>query len=392
MKIGIFTECYLPTINGVVTSIESFRKELEKRGHQVFIFAPNHKDAPFLPNVFRVPSIPQPIQRDYPIGLPFLTNLNEEIEKLQLDVIHTQHIFLMGGFGQRVAKKFNLPLVHTYHSLMTMYAEYAPTRFIQNILKKWIIKRARWFCNKTNRVIVPSSPLIPLLQSYGIKGPFEVVPTGIELSQFDDKETGKKEECRKIIAKKYKIPLDKDWLLYLARISFEKRLDLLLEAFLLVKKEFPNCHLIIVGSGPYEKQLKEQISKLGLKNEITACGFKTGQERNQFFKSADIFTFPSPSETQGIVIIESMASGTPVVAIDLFGPKDIIKNGKNGFLTPLDPREFSIAILKLLKDPQLRKKFQKEAKKTALNFSTSNCCQKLIKTYTEVIKEGPRND
>lgn len=382
MNIGIFTECYKPTINGVVMSIEAFKNQLEKKGHQVFVFAPSHKQAVPLANVYRVPSITLPSPKDYPIGIPYLSYslIRSVVFSLHLDIIHTQHIFLMGGFGQKLAKQLGIPTVHTYHTMMTEYTHYVPIKILRELSKKFIIIRSRKFCNRANIVIVPSTPVADVLRSYGVKTPIEILPTGIDLKQFKKLNTTE----RKNFLKKYNIPDKKCILLFVGRLAREKNLSFLLNCFGEMVKKNQNIHLVLVGSGPDEESLKKQITNLKLKSYVTLTGFLPKTETNKFFGASDIFVFPSTTDTQGIVLAESLASSLPAVAIDKLGPKDIIQNGKDGYLVPEDPKEFIAKTLKLINDKNLRIKLGTNAKKNVERFSIENCAEKLINIYNDL--------
>lgn len=382
MNIGIFTECYKPTINGVVISIETFKRELEKLGHQVFIFCPEHKKGGFQPNVFRFPSITLPSPKDYPLALPFLSpSLFHFItSSLSLDIVHTQHIFLMGSLGQKVARTLKIPCLHTYHTLMTEYTHYFPIKSLRNLVKKIIIFRSRNFCQKANKIIVPSTGMIEVLRSYGIKRPIEVLPTGIYLEEFKRLDLRSK---RKILAN-YGIPFKKKILLYVGRLAEEKNLDFLLKCFLEIKKGEPDAHLVFVGSGPYEKNLKSQILNLKINKEVTLTGFLEKGLANQFFGLADLFVFPSTTDTQGIVLVEAMASSTPCLAINRLGPADIVENEKNGFLTELNKEEFVEKAMILLKDKKLWQKLSEGARKRAKDFEAKKIAQKLVKIYHDL--------
>lgn len=386
MRIGIFTECYKPTINGVVMSIEAFRTELEKKGHQVFIFAPNHKNAEFQPNVFRVPSFYLLSPKDYPLTLPYLSYsfLQSTIFSLKLDIIHTQHIFIMGGIGQTLARKNHIPAIHTYHTMMTEYTHYFPIKFLRGLAKNFIIIRSKRFCNRAKRVIVPSTPMVNVLKSYGVESPIEVLPTGIDLKNF--RKLNQNE--RRTIFKKYHIPFDKKILLFVGRLAQEKNLDFLLESFKLTLSECPNTHLVFVGSGPYETNLKFKIENLKLEENTTLTGFLEKSIANKFFGAADLFVFPSTTDTQGIVLAESLASSTPVVAVNQLGPKDIVKDFQDGYLVPLNKKEFSAKIVGLLKDDRLRKKFSQTAKINVKRFSIENCTKRLIEIYKQTISKN----
>jgi len=169
MRIGIFTDIYKPAINGVTTSIETFREELTRKGHEVFIFAPRVEDLPEEKNVIRIFSIDELSSREWPIAVPIGPIISKTIKPLKLDIVHTQLPFLVGYLGHRVAEKLNLPEVHTYHTHLTEYAHYIPLPFLQPIIRYGLKRLSRSFCNQSDLVIAPSSSIRDLLLSADIK-------------------------------------------------------------------------------------------------------------------------------------------------------------------------------------------------------------------------------
>jgi 1,2-diacylglycerol 3-alpha-glucosyltransferase len=305
MKIGIFTECYTPVMNGVVVSILSFKNALEQRGHEVFIFAPENKDAKIEHGVYRFPSYTDKKERLYPIFVPSLalekSYLPEDMIK-SLDVIHSQHMFTAGRLARFAARKFNKPLVYTYHTLIDEYAHYAGV--LAPITKAYLRNMSKRFCNTCDQVIVPSGVIKNTLRKYGVTAPIDVIMTGIDPKAY--KRLSEREDRQ--IREQYKIPADVKILLYLSRIAKEKNIDLLLKSFIKIKKQYPQCHLLIVGGGPEEAWLQNKITEYRIQNTVTATGMLPKEEANKIFGLADIFTFPSHTETQGIVIIEAMAA------------------------------------------------------------------------------------
>lgn len=386
MRIGFFTECYRPTINGVVTSMEAFKKELEKKGHPVFIFAPQHPKAIDQPNVFRLPAISLPSYPDYPLTWPHLDHLLPLAQKIKLDIIHTQHIFLMGGLGQRLARQLHLPTVHTYHTMMTEYTHYLP-RPCRFLAKRLIILRSRQFCNRADLIIAPSSPIVEVLRSYGVKKPIEVLPSGVDLKQFNKLD----EQTRYLFLKKYHLPPEKKILLFVGRLAEEKNLLFLLECFQKIQNKSKDTHLVLVGSGPLEPVIKKEIERLGLGKKVTLTGFLPKPETNKFFGAATLFLFPSTTETQGIVLVESLAAGTPAIAIDMLGPKEIIRNHRDGFLVPLDQKAFIQKTLLLLKDEKMRRRFEENAQKDARRFAIGKITDRLIQIYDDLKNSYKKN-
>jgi len=382
MNIGIFSECYKPTMNGVVVSIETFRKELIKRGHKVFIFAPKAKIKNYHdenPYVFRVPSIITPFKKDYPLGLPYFTEIPKILPLMHLDIIHLQHPQIMGRFGRKLAKKFKIPTVYTYHTLLVEYAHYFP--IFKNLVKKYLIKVSKDFSNSVDQVITPSKTIKELLINYGVKTPIEVLPTGITLKDYQNPypEKIKKEYC---INPKNKV------LIYVGRLAEEKNILFLLDAFQAIQKKYPKCHLLLVGGGENEKKYQEKSKRLNLKN-ITFTGQLPKEKTNQTFAVGDIFLMPSLTDTQGIVVVEAMAAGLPAVVMDKFGPSEIVEQGKSGFkIAPNNLDEFVEKTILLLENDSLRFEMSKNARLRAKDFDSGKQTEKLIKLYERVIAKN----
>lgn len=387
MRIGIFSECYLPTLNGVVVSIETFRKEMEKRGHEYFIFAPEtqgYKDEDRR-HVFRYPSFTWPGEKNYPAALPFFTNtITEKIKNLKLDIIHSQHLFTMGRLGLRVARNLKIPIVYTYHTLIAEYTHYVP--ILGDLAKSILIQFSRDYCNSCDQVITPSESMAKILVRYGVKKPIEVIPTGIHMAELQNPFPDK------VIRAKWNIPEHRQILLYLSRVAKEKNIDFLLHAMRQIVKNRQakhgrsDAHLLLVGGGPELEFYKNMVRKMKLEDYVTFTDMLKKEIANRYFGAADIFVFPSITETQGIVVAEAMAAGTPVVAVDKMGPSDIIKNNKDGYLTSLKISEFAGKIEKLLDDYGLRQRMAKFAQEDAKQYSSENCADKLEKIYNSVIQ------
>ncbi len=384
MKVGIFTECYSPVMNGVCVSVETFKKALEEKGHEVFIFAPDHPEAEDRENVYRFPSITDPKGRLYPIFFPSV-----DIEKIylpedvmgSLDIIHAQHMFTAGRLARYVARKYEKPLVYTYHTLIAEYTHYAG--IFSSVARAYLKNMSKRYCNSCDQIITPSKSMKKILLGYGVKKPISVVMTGIEPQAYKRVS----ESASKQLKEKYNIPEDDKVLLYLSRIAKEKNLDFLFKAFVKIKKAYPKCHLLMVGGGPEEKWCKERIKELKIQKSVTLTGMLPKEDANRAFGMADLFTFPSYTETQGIVVAEAMASGTPPVAVGKMGPTDLIHDGKDGFLTKLEIKDFADKTLKLLKDDELREKFAKEGLSRVEEFSTETSVRELIKIYEKAIGE-----
>ena len=380
MNIGIFSECYKPTKNGVVTSIDTFRDEFTKKGHRVFVFAPltpGYKDRNDA-FVFRFQSIRIPGQGYYPIGVPFSPHIKKIVGQLDLDIIHVQSLFPISRYGRAMAKKYKLPVIMTYHTLIEEYAHYVP--FFQDITKKMIIGLSKRFANTMDHVVTPSEPMKDVLENYGITAPISVIPTGIRIDEIPDVPSS-------AVRKKYLIAPNKKILFYGGRIAKEKNLDLLFKSFIALRKKMPDVHLIVAGDGPAKQYYLDLADKLNLRDHITFLGFMERKNIYWLFAGADLFAFPSMTDTQGIVILEAFAGRTPVVAVNKLGPSKIINDGKNGYLTKNDVTDFSEKIYKILKNPKLRESMAENARKRAEQFTAEKMAERMLDLYKLVISQ-----
>jgi len=395
MNIGIFTDCYRPSFNGVTTSIDTFKKELEKRGHKVYIFCPFVEGCVPEPNIFRLPAFDEITPENYPpVGVPIIPMINRTIKPLKLDVIHSHTPFLVANLGHRASVKLNLPEVHTYHTHLTEYSHYVPTKFIQPMVKKGLKYLAKTICNRSDIVIAPSTAMKNLLLSYSIKTPIVVNPTGIDSDEFKNINVREKKE----LLKRYQIPADRKIILFAGRLAKEKNLDFLLQCFVKVKKEIKHSFLIFAGGGPSEDELNGIIKKLNLTADARITGFLEKGTMIDYYNLADVFAFPSVTETQGIVLLEAMTAGVPVVAIDKLGPKDIVSDGQDGYLSELSIEDFSQNIVKILNNGDLREKMSNHAREKATKFSVEVTTDRLLEIYNMAIearkvkpKKGLRN-
>jgi glycosyltransferase involved in cell wall biosynthesis len=381
MNIGIFSECYKPTKNGVVTSIDTFRDEFEKKGHRVFIFAPqtpgyqNRNDA----FVFRFQSFRIPGQGYYPIGVPFSPKIKKIVGELNLDIIHVQSLFPISRYGRAMGRRYHIPVIMTYHTLIEEYAHYVP--FSQNLTKKILIKLSKNFANSLDHIVTPSEPMKEILErDYGINTPISVIPTGIRIDEIPDVPASE-------VRKKYLIAPGKKLLFYGGRIAKEKNLDLLFKSFFALRKKMPNVHLIVAGDGPAKEYYVDMVDKLNLREHISFLGFLERKDIYWLFAGVDLFAFPSMTDTQGIVILEAFAGRTPVVAVNKLGPSKIIIDGKNGYLTKNSTNEFTEKIYKILKNDRLRERMAEEARKRAEQFTAEKMADRMLDLYKLVISQ-----
>lgn len=380
MKIGIFTDSYRPYTSGVVQSIELFTREYLKKGHKVYVFGP---DQPIFKNrikseegVFRFLSIPAPNLTDFNIPIPISPQMRATMKKIGLDIIHVHTPFVMGRLGARAARRFGIPVIFTYHTLYDQYAHYFP--FAEKASRKVIQNISRDFCNKCNMVITPSTPVKNYLDELGVVTPIRVIPTGIDLDEFSNNDEN-------WLHNKYSISKDEKILLFVGRLGKEKNLPFLIKAFKQILQVRPKTRLVIIGGGPLEESLKQFCVKLNIENKVIFTGLLSRYKIVHCYASADIFTFPSVTETQGLVIGEAKAGGLPVVAVDAFGASDMVIHGEDGFLTDLSINNFKRRILQLLQSEELYKDMSAKALQNAEYLSSAYCAEKMLQSYHDVL-------
>ena len=312
MRIGLFTDTYFPQVSGVATSIRTLKTELEKQGHAVFIFTTTDKDVNRYEDwqIIRIPSVPFFAFKDRRFAYRGFTKALEIAKQYQLDIIHTQTEFSLGLLGIWIARELRIPVIHTYHTQYEDYVHYiAKGMLIRPSMVKYLV---RGFLRDVDGVICPSEIVRDLLSKYKVKVEKRVIPTGIELAKFERPEI--KEENLQELRSKLGIQEDEKMLLSLSRISYEKNIQAVLDAFAEVLKEEDKVKLVVAGDGPYLDSLKEQAVKLNLQKHVIFTGMIAPSETALYYKAADFFISASTSETQGLTYLESLASGTPVIA------------------------------------------------------------------------------
>jgi len=388
MKIGMFINYYTPSKGGMETSVVNLCRGLEKAGHQTFVFAPeypNYIDKE--KNIFRYKSFRFSYGGYfYVLPLPFFSRKMEEIVNgLNLDIIHSHQPYSLGDEALKFSKKLNIPLVFTYHIKYEDYHHYVP--FIpENISRKFIRKITTKYSNQCGAIIAPSTAIKKLLIDHQIKAPISIIPSGIDINNFA-KDTGKREEIRN----KYKISSDDVALITACRLTEEKNVGFLVRSFNRIKKSCASAKFIIVGGGAVKKDLERMAEEFGIKDSIIFTGLVNKEEIINLYQASDIFIFASKTETQGLVAVEAMAAGNPVVAVKASGIEDIVKNGEDGFLTSESEEEFSSSVVKIITDKSLREKMSARAKINSKRFSIEPWVEKVAGLYRELTDRNKNN-
>jgi glycosyltransferase involved in cell wall biosynthesis len=382
MHIAYFTNFYLPVVNGVVRSVQSFRDAFTQMGHNVFVFAQEDDYEDTEPFIFRYPSLHLPLPVDIPTVVPVSAFVDQLIPKLKLDVIHTHHPVLLGQTAATKAHDYNLPLVFTFHTQYHEYTHYLPLpqEQVQEFLKSRVMSWMREYMRKCQHIVIPSESMRTMLVSeYGLVDRFTVIPTGIDVTPFK-KANGAALRSQwgwgddKVIVSVGGLAEEKNWLT-------------LVQAFALAQKSHPEIRLVLLGDGPQADALKQLAGELGVTDRVTFTGKVPFEEVPAYLKAADIFSFASITETQGLVTLEAMAAGLPVVAVNAIGTRDFIEVGKQGFLTQNDPADLAKGLVDLLDNPNLIGKLRRAALRTAYAYDNKRLARKLLKVYEQAIED-----
>jgi glycosyltransferase involved in cell wall biosynthesis len=394
MKILMAADTYRPRVNGVVTSIDTFSYEYRKLGHEVTIVAPEYpstqkdiKDVTDKENekfVVRLPSnyiFFDPEDRLAKINSRKSKKIIKERILLQkFDVIHSHAPASIGIAAISWAKEIGCPVVNTYHTLFEQYVHYV--KILPGGLARWLARVfSKKFCNKHDLIICPSTQMKQTLISYGVRKdlPIEVNPTGIKIEKFAN--------CNgDAFRQKYNIPKDTILLLFMGRIGFEKNIPFLFKMLKRVLKEKPNTKLIVAGKGPAESAVQQAARDEGVFDNVIFLGYFEPQDWVNCYAAANLFTFASVTETQGLVVTEAMAAGTPVVAISEMGVAEVMAAGKGGIATKNDLDEFTSAVLKMLNDKELYNRKKSETYDYAKEWSSSSMAMKQLNLYEKAVE------
>lgn len=380
MKIAFFTDTYYPQLNGVTIAVDNFAKELRKRGHTVYIFAPkikkrkSHNDQD-LTNLTAI----KLLSTESPIYIPTPTSYDEykKLFKLDIDLIHAHGNGIFSLFGYQVARMKKVPYILTFHTLLTKYTHY----FLKGrVIKPKVMETyMRIFGNLCDRIITPSEKMKNELLRYGVKKPIQVLPNFIEKDDFAQVETN-------YLHKKLKLPNDIPLLLSVGRLGKEKNFEFVLDVFKELSHHDHKSHLVIVGSGTDSRKLKQYSEELGISKRVHFTGKINKKNMPAVYEDAAIFVFASVSEVHPMVTLEACAAGLPLIVAKDLAFADVVVDKKNGFVLPLRKEQFVEKILLLLRDTKLRKTMGNYSLELIeKNFPADVLTEKLLGIYNQVL-------
>ncbi len=378
MNILMMTNTYFPIVGGLEQSVYSFSEEFKKLGHEVLIVTPTFGGAPIEePGVIRIAAIQKFKGTIFSVNFPVSGLLTRLMKEFVPDVVHSHGPFFMGDFALRLSRQHAIPLVFTYH---TMFEQYVHDWPVQNEgVKRFMVKLAAGYCNLVDQVICPSESVRDILIKRGVKTPLEVVPTGVDAERFAK---GDGKSFRKL----NHIPADALVVGHAGRLAPEKNLEFLTNCLVGLLKKDPLVHALIVGLGPSEKIIKEAFSQAGLEERLHLTGVLRYQHLVDAYFAMDVFAFASLSETQGIVLIEAMAAGVPVVALDAPGAREVVEDYHNGrLLNQMDQQSFVDALQWVLsRTPEESAALKQVIRMTVQKYPINTAAKHMLEIYEKI--------
>jgi len=378
MNIIMMTNTYFPIVGGLEQSIYSFSEQLRGLGHEVLIVTPAFEGMPTEePGVIRIPAIQKFGGTIFSLNFPISGLLKRYMKTFSPDIVHSHCPFFMGDFALRLSRQHALPLVFTYHTMFEQYVHYWP---VQNEgVKRFMVKLAAGYGNLADQLIVPSESVREILLNRGVKTPMAVIPTGVDLARFSKGDGG-------AFRKLNQIPPEAKVIGHAGRLSSEKNLEFLVNCLVAFLKKDPEAHALIVGLGPSEAMIKNAFEKAGLSARLHLTGVLHYQHLVDAYFAMDVFVFASLSETQGIVLVEAMAAGLPVVALDAPGVREVVEDHRNGrLLKEMDQQSFVEALGWVLSQtPVALEAIKQAARMTAQQFPIHSATDQTLKIYEKV--------
>lgn len=394
MRIGIFTDTYLPYVSGVVTSELMLKRALEEMGHIVYVVTANlesfHYEYDENERVLKIPGVPIGIYDARLTGI-YPIQAIKTIKDWNLDVIHSQSEFGIGTFSRIISKQFNIPVVHTYHTMYEDYIYYITKGYFEKTGKQIVKYLTKFYCDKTvEELIVPTKKAYELFKDkYKVDRNIHIIPTGIEVEDFYSENFSKIEIQR--YRKKLGLSKNDFVLLTVSRVAKEKSIDkLIINHRKLIDKKL-NIKFVIVGDGPDMEELKKLVKEQKLEKYVIFVGKVPLSEVKYYYKIANIFVTASITETQGLTVVEAISSSLPVIAINDDSFKMSVIDGLNGYLFN-DDNEYIESVEKLYNDRKLCDRFSKQSRINSVTFSSKYFAQRVLEVYERAIKSNNKNN
>ena len=380
MRVVMVSDVYFPRINGVSTAIQTYQQALQAYGVEVSLVAPDYGLPCFEPWISRVSA--RAVPRDPEDRLVRWGKMHEAVEAAVdegADLIHVQTPFVAHYAGSYVARRYGVPVIATYHTLFEEYLKHYAPLVPASLLRGLARGFSRRQCNSLDAVIVPSQAIYKRLLSYGVTTPMFVLPTGISLQMPPD-------GSRQAFRARFGIDESRPVTLFVGRVAHEKNIDFLLDVLALARESVPDILLLIAGEGPALSFLRQSVVDRGLQECVQFIGYLDRRtELPACYAAADVFAFASRTETQGLVLLEAMAAGLPVVALAEMGTVDIL-GAHRGALVPDDnPADFSLLLSRVLRDAGLRHRLSADGRAYAAEWSDETLAGEMAQLYRRII-------
>ncbi len=388
LRILMISDVSFPRVNGVSTSIATFRQSLAELGHESTLIAPAYPAAAANePGVLRVPSRGVPRDpEDRFMSRRHIERLYPSLASGGYDVVHIHTPFVAHYAGVALARRLRVPVVETYHTFFEEYLHhYVP--FLPKALTRRLARRMSVSqCAAVDALVVPSRQMLERLCSYGITARAEVLPTGVDLARFRG---GDGQAFRR----QHRIPATRPVLVHISRVAHEKNIDFILRALVTVRQEVPEVLLVIAGEGPALGHLQQLTARLGLVPNVLFVGYlDRASTLLDCYRAGDAFVFASRTETQGLVLLEALALGVPVVSTAVMGTVDVLAGVQGAVVAPDEVGGFAASVVRVLKDPELRARLALAAPADAAGWSAAAMAERLVALYrslaTAVVDTG----
>jgi glycosyltransferase involved in cell wall biosynthesis len=385
MNVLMISDVYFPRINGVSTSIQTFRRGLHAAGHETLLIAPEYPvgDAGADGEIIRIPSryLPRdPEDRLMKAGA--IRRLTSRLGKRNFDLVHIQTPFVAHYQGLRLARALRLPVIESYHTYFEEYLHhYVPLtpRFLMRfIARRFTVSQ----CNALDALVVPSPAMRRALEDYGVRCPMHIIPTGMDMERFTGGDGAR-------FRAQLGIAPTAPTLVHVGRIAHEKNIDFLLRMFARVAGRRADAVLIVAGEGPALNHCKSYVASLGLAGRARFVGYLSREkELLDCYRAGDLFVFSSKTETQGLVLLEAMALGVPVVSTAHMGTADIVNPQRGAVVAPDDEEGFAAIVLGLLAAPERRAAMSEAGRRYAGEWSAQAMTERLAGLYGAVNSHG----
>jgi len=381
MNILMISDVYFPRVNGVSTSIATFRRSLAALGHSCVLIAPAYlaaadDDA----GIVRIPShylFLDPEDRVLKAGK--ILSQEDQLRDRRFDLLHIQTPFIAHHVGVKLARRLGIPCVETYHTYFEEYLYHYIPFLPKPLLKSMARSLTRRQCNHMDAVVVPSRAMHDVLSDYGVRAPVNVIPTGIDPG---DLPPGSRER----FCSTHGLDASRPILVHIGRVAHEKNIAFLLDVLHVVRRVVPDVLLVIAGEGPALPSLRRRALALRLERNIRFLGYlRRGPDLSDCYCAGDVFIFASATETQGLVLLEAMTLGVPVVSTAVMGTRDILAPGKGALVAGETVTDFADKVVRLLGDPRLRERLAREAREYAAGWSAEVMASRMVEFYRKVI-------